>query len=155
MAGSVLDRPEVRVDPDLAQGTWTVGLPPAARPAYRVRGWTWGERRRLVDSCVVGSSFDRERFVGALVQLLVEPRPPAEDAPVLAATALRLLGIEPDARPPSLLRSEAVLAATWGWGPVQLDPQPADRIDRHLMELAVSATSGTTTGWNEIEVVDG
>lgn len=150
MATSVLERPEVRVESDPVTGVWTIRL---GDRSYRVREWTWGERRRLVDSDVRDGTFLRGDFVNGLVKLLVSPAPEDEEVPVLAAAALRLLGVEPQARPVPLLAAEAAFASRWGWGPAQLDRQPASRMDRHLALMSADAVE--SSGWNRIEVVDG
>jgi hypothetical protein len=149
MTHSILARPEVRVAAGSATESWGVDVEDAT---FKVRGWTWRERRRLVDSFVHGDVFERDGFIQGLVELLVSPTPEDDEVPVLAAVTLRLLGVDPRARPPSLLASEALLAKRWGWGPAELDPQPAARIDRHL--AAIPAMPLKTPGWNRIDVVD-
>jgi hypothetical protein len=149
MTGSILDRPEVRVELDSATGAWTVGL---GDRSYRVREWTWGERRRLVDGHVRDGGFLREAFVTALVDRLVSLLPDEVEVPVLAAATLRVLGVDPRARPILLFAAEALVATSWGWGPAQLDPQPASRIDRHV--AAMASTPAEPPGWNRIDVVD-
>lgn len=163
MATSVLDRPDVTAGLDAGTGRWhaTVG---AGR--YTVREWTWGERWRLVDGCTRGGGFDRGAFVDHLLGLLVTPVPAGGDRALVAAVTLRLLGVEPGARPASLLAAEAALIRAWGVGPAELDAQPARRLDQHLAALTTSpATSPAAApvspgwdeaaGWNAIVVSDG
>jgi hypothetical protein len=171
-AWSVLDLPGVVVDADVATGGWQVALPaqaaagrpaggPAAGPAagsasqYRIREWTWGERRRLVAASMrADGRLDRARFLRRLVELLADPVPEAGEDALLASVALRLLGVGSSSWVGSLPSAEAVLARTWGWGPAELDQQPAPWVDGHLRALGGQPTAAASqAGWTTIIVV--
>jgi hypothetical protein len=152
---SVVELAEVAVTADLRDGTWAVEIPSGR---HRVREWTWGERRRLVDSAIrPGPVLDAEAFVEGLVALLVDPVPSAPDRDLLGAVTLRLLGVAPGQQPPSLLGAEAAFARAWGFGPAELDHQPAPRLDQQLallppLEPTVAPHRGE---WTSIVVDDG
>ncbi len=149
---SVLDHPAVGVVPSARDGTWSVVVPGGQ---YLIREWTWGERRRLVDLCADGAGgFDGERFAREMVALIVEPDPGAESRELVAAIALRLLGVAPGQRPLPLLEAEASFARAWGFGPRELDRQPALRLDQQLAHLpAVEHSSNAVpAGWTSIVV---
>lgn len=154
---TVLDH--VDAERDLATGTWRVR---AGAAQHDVREWTWGERRRLVSACVrpgpAGPELDSEAFLDGLVELLVAPPPQPAQRDLLAAVTLRLCGVVPGASARSLLQAEARLAREWGWGPAELDHQPAPRIDEHLRAWSGSAAgpAGTAdgSGWTGVIVVD-
>jgi hypothetical protein len=119
----------------------------------RVREWTWGERRRLVEAALDGGRLDRERFVDGLVELVMEPVPPAELRSLFAHVALRLLGVRGGARPPSLVESERRLARELGWTPQMIDAQAAAAIDRLVGEVE-PAEAEAPPGWTRIVVDD-
>lgn len=151
---TVLDH--VDAERDLATGTWRVRV---GATQHDVREWTWGERRRLVSACVrpgpVGPELDAEAFLDGLVELLVAPPPQPSQRDLLAAVTLRLCGVVPDAPAGSLLEAEARLARGWGWGPAELDHQPAPRIDEHLGAWSgPSAATADRSGWTGVIVVD-
>lgn len=144
----------VDVTPDLGRGTWRVAI---GDRAYTVREWTWGERRRLLAACVRdddgAAALDGASFAQGVVQLLVAPPPPSDARDLLAAVALRLCGVVPGARPAPLLESEVRLARERGWGPAELDHQPAPRIDEQLRAPAGSG-AGAADGWSGVIVID-
>jgi len=154
MISSVLDHDEIVVRRDVAVANWSVEV---EADRFEVREWTWGERVRLIESCLEPNRFDRSGFTDRLVELLVEPTPSGDAVAVLAAIALRLQGVDPDAAPPAtLLDSERRLIAEWGWTFDQLDKQSACRIDRHLQETPALRQAANAAGpeWNSIVVLD-
>ena len=151
---SILDQPDVEVTAWLSDGSWDVGIPGGR---FHIRPWTWGERRRLIDACVgADGRLDADAFAHGLSSLVARPEPTASNRPLLAAIALRLLGVSPGQEPISLLDAEASLASAWGFGPFELDPQPAPRLDQHVARLPATATpDGAPAGWTSIVIDDG
>lgn len=134
---------------DLRDGTWRLD---AWGHAHALREWTWGERARLVDGCVGSRGFDRHRFMDGLLDLLLDPEPPEGLAALYAYVALGLLGVRAGHRVEPLVRSQVRIARAFGWGPAELDRQPASQVDRMLE--ALSAPQPASGGWNSIVVVD-
>lgn len=152
---SILEQPDVEVTATPHDGGWVVEIPDGR---FRIRPWTWGERRHLIDASIrADGRFDAPAFVHGLVELVVRPAPADASRRVLAATALRLLGVAPGQRPMSLLDAEAAFAAAWGFGPLQLDPQPAPRLDQQIARFppSPSVAQAPPAGWTSIVVDDG
>ncbi|WP_428264571.1 hypothetical protein [Haliangium sp.] len=108
---------------------------------HRLREWTWAERRCLVDACSPRGRLDGARFLRAMLDLLVEPAPPADATSLYGYVCLSLLEV-PGAPQQSLTASEVALARAFGWGPRQLAEQPAAQVDRLLAHLAVRGDTG-------------
>lgn len=151
---SILEHRDVDVTPSVSDGTWSVDLPDGR---FRIRPWTWGERRRLIDACAgADGRLDADAFVHGLADLVTQPPPTPPARPVIAAIALRLAGVAPGQRPMSLLDSEALLASAWGFGPLELDPQPAPRLDQQVARLPLIPPSGVapSSAWTSIVIAD-
>lgn len=123
--------------------------------AWALREWTWGERRRLVETCCRDDGFDDDLFTAAVPGLLYEPEPPAELAPLFTVAALDLLDLD-EAPDVALDEAERMLAERFGWRPTEMDGEPARAIDRLLRELlpGSSTVSQRDDGWTTILVVE-
>ena len=129
------------VSRDLRTGTWVLR---GWGREYRLREWTWAERRRLVSACTRADGLDGLAFVRGMLALLVEPAPPAELAPLYGYVCLGLLGVGPESPRQTLTESEVALARAFGWGPRELGEQPATEVDRLLAHVAHDADRGQT-----------
>src|SRR5688572_4917659 len=94
---------------------------------YRLRPWMWGDRRRILECATAGGVFDRNTFIAALLETLLEPAPQLADTTDLACVCLYLLKSEGVMR---LGRAEYLAVTTFGWRPSDLDAQPAAAVDR-------------------------
>lgn len=122
---------------------------------HQVRPWTWGERRRLLAQHTGAHGLDRAGFVVALLGLLMTPVPAEPLWPLYAHVVLSLMGIRPGQPPASLTDTEVLVARHMGWGPRELDAQPAPAIDRiasRLRQLAGGAAPARAPdpNWNRI-----
>lgn len=113
---------------------------------YRLRGWRWGERRRLVGAAAIGRRLDEGRFVAGLASLY-DPPPPAALAPLFALAALLLFGVAEGPSPTPLAESERALADRYGWMPGTLEAEPAAALDALL---AARAEASVPAGWQRI-----
>lgn len=139
---------------DVRGGTWQLS---GWGHDHVLREWTWGERQRLVDGCVGSSGLDTHAFVHALLGLLLRPAAPSGLEPLYACVALGLLGVEAGRRVEPLVDAQVRVARAFGWGPAELDAQPAAEVDR-MLRAAVAPRSATppatgAVGWNSIVVV--
>lgn len=119
----------VRVLRDLRSGTWTLlgdGVD------YRLRPWTWGERRRLLSACTHRGKLDTLQFLKSFVEFVYTPVPPDESRRLYAYIALRLLGVSPQSPRRRIIQAEALLAQRFGWTPAHLESEPAAELDRLL-----------------------
>jgi len=144
----------VTIDCDLANGELKLQLPELT---VSVRRWTWGERRRLLESAVAGEEIDVEAFVAGFGELLCEPAPPLECRLLVAHLALSSFSGPPSHELPTLARSEVELARAFGWTPSVIDVEPAEMLDRLLLELSPKPTVRplpSDDGWTRIVVSD-
>lgn len=107
-----------------------------------IREWKWGERRRLLQACGEGGTFDADRFVRSLVELVCDPTPPAELHPLYAHVALSLYGITGSVPVPRIGTSELALSRDFGWRPSALDGESAVDLDR-LLQTRSEASPGS------------
>lgn len=118
---------------------------------YRVRAWTFGERRRLLAAHLApDGALDVEGITGAALAGLVRPVP--EDSVVrelMGLTALVWSATTGAATPAPLPGVDAAtqavrLAAVTGWRPADLDDAPAADVDRWY--AALPSTGPTDAG---------
>jgi hypothetical protein len=140
---------------DVATGEFELAC---AGARVRLREWTWGERRRLVEACARDGRLDRSAFLDGLLELLCDPPPPVEMRTVFGFAALALLGVGggPVSTVP-LPTTEAALARELGWTPSLLDGQAASAVDRVVAALggAAPVRAPVDDGWTRIVVDDG
>jgi len=123
---------ELSVDQDLTTGRFDVeGFGHRAT----LRPWTWGERRRLLAACTRQGALDPDELIEILCRLVYEPMPPAALAPLFACAALDRFGARPGRAAAPLEDAELLLARELGWGPRELDEQPAPDVDRLVDRL--------------------
>jgi hypothetical protein len=150
----------LRITRELRSGTWE--LDGWGRRVV-VREWTWAERRRLLEACRRGGSFDRSHFVAGLVALCCDSLPPASLWPLYAHVVLGLLGIDGGRTLPNVAAAELRLAEHFGWDPARAGTQSAVDLDRLLDELAAMpaprpipsvAPAQPPSGWRRIVIED-
>lgn len=156
----------LRITRELRSGAWTLE---GWGARVLVREWTWAERRRLLEACRRGASFERETFVAGLVALCCDPLPPASLWPIYAHVVLDLFGIDGIRALPNLARAELALAERFDWDPARVGSLGAIDLDRLLGELerpraslprSPSATVDRTrrevppAGWRRIVIDD-
>ncbi len=122
----------------------------------RAREWTWGERRRLLESASFSGRLDRALLLEGLGELCFDPAPPRSLLPVFAYVLLAAQGVRRGDRPAPLERSELELVRTLGWTPSTIDGQRAGAVDRLVAALAPPAQAAPEggTGWTRIVVGD-
>lgn len=153
---------DVAFDP--GEGAWTLS---GWGAVSRLREWTWGERRRLVEACTTAAGLDSPRFLDGLLRLLVDPPPPPSLRALYGYVCLGLLGAGDDADLQPLVERELLLARACGWSPHALDSDPAGGLDRLVRALRDSEptdrraavphppVAGGASGWTSIVIVDG
>lgn len=135
----------------LDRDAWIVRTAGSRRaPAYTLRAWQWGERRRLVAACARGRRLDQAAFVAGLNALLYEPTPPPALGPLFALVALRLLGVQDGPEPTPLAQAEAQLAQRFGWLPGHLQAEPAAALDALLHSPGPAQAEAPAPGWKRI-----
>lgn len=134
---------------DPVNGGWVVT---ADGRDYRLRPWTWGERRRMVAAASASGRLDGEVFLAGLVAALYDPAPPAEQPERFGYAALRLLDVPPDGDVAPLRMAEQTLAARFGWLPSSLDAELAADLDRLVPDLPAGAPQSPSAGdgWTRI-----
>jgi hypothetical protein len=135
----------ITIERDLRSGAWHLR---AGAASATLREWTWGERRRLLESATAEGTLDGALFIAGLLDLVLDAVLPDVDASTLAFTCLYLLGVPENARPAPLARAEFLAATTFGWAPQQMARQPASDIDRLLASIA--PPTEVDDGWTHI-----
>ncbi len=143
-----LDDGGVRAWRDLSSGDFTVAV---LGTECRVRAWSWGARRRLLEAAVAGGRVDEARFVEGLCELTCDPVPPVELRPVFACVVLALFGVRGGERPPPIVEAERELMREFGWTPRVLDEQPAPSLDALVGSVEVEPAQ-PPSGWTRIVV---
>jgi hypothetical protein len=142
---------EVAVRGDPRDGGFEVA---AFGSSCRLRGWTWGERKRLVELCTMRGVLDRGLFLRAFVELVYAPAPPETLAPIFAHVALSLFGVRPETRAVPVRAAERIFAERFGWSPGAIDREQCSDLDP-LLAIDSARSSSPPAGWNRIEVQDG
>ena len=150
----------LRITRELRSGSWELE---GWGRRVRVREWTWAERRRLLEACVRGSSFDRAHFVAGLVALCCEPRPASSLWPLYAHVVLGLFGVDGGRSLPALDAAELRLAERFDWDPARVGSQSAVDLDRLVAQieplrprpaLPPRASVAPPQGWRRIVIED-
>ncbi|MFC0533287.1 hypothetical protein [Phytohabitans kaempferiae] len=103
---------------------------------YRLRPWTFGERRRLLAAHHDGVTLDVGSLVESAIELLVEPVPArSTDREVVGLAALAWCATAGARTPAPVPGVDAAtqmvrLAKATGWGPAEIDASAAADVDR-------------------------
>jgi len=122
---------------------------------YRLRPWTFGERRRLARAVGPSPSPEREAWLlDRLAETLVDPVPSDHDRPIVSLAALAWAITAGDAvlpPPPTRSADEQTLAVAnhTGWSWQTIDAASARDVDRWSERLGPAAAP--TTGSDDVD----
>jgi hypothetical protein len=139
----------VTIEHDASSGRWRLH---AGAASTMLRPWTWGERRRLLGASTITGSLNRSVFIHSLFDLLLADPVPQVEPASLAVVCLYLLGVPENGQVLPLTRAEFLAATTLGWSPQQIDTQPADDIDRLIVQIEPQAGGAVDEGWTRIVI---
>jgi hypothetical protein len=146
---------DIAISRDIHSGRFVLAT---SSGVYRLRDWTWGERKALVRDALVQGRFDGNRFIDRFLQTMIDPVVEPEMRSAVVATALELLAFPRPSSCVPLAQAQALLAIRPGWKISEMDSQPARDLDELLLSYfpAVNAAPDTTPddGWTRIVIAD-